>query len=88
LRQLSRKLLMIVGVNRFGQLPSCPFGNLQKERVSDQTDVLQGTLDLLIMRTIALERRCLFQHLPDAPASVDTAEQESQPARRPSGWGW
>jgi PadR family transcriptional regulator PadR len=24
--------------------------------VSDQTDVLQGTLDLLIMRTIALER--------------------------------
>jgi transcriptional regulator len=26
-----------------------------RSRVSDQTDVLQGTLDLLIMRTIALE---------------------------------
>jgi len=29
-------------------------GNLQEEHVSDQTDLLQGTLDLLIMRTIAL----------------------------------
>ena len=29
--------------------------NLQEDEVSDQTDVLQGTLDLLIMRTIALE---------------------------------
>src|SRR3954469_715941 len=29
--------------------------NLQGRPVSDQTDVLQGTLDLLILRTIALE---------------------------------
>jgi len=29
--------------------------NLQESRVSDQTDVLQGTLDLLIMRAITLE---------------------------------
>jgi PadR family transcriptional regulator, regulatory protein PadR len=32
-----------------------PYANLQEGTVSDQTDVLQGTLDLLIMRTIALE---------------------------------
>ena len=32
-----------------------PYANLQGRAVSDQTDVLQGTLDLLIMRTIALE---------------------------------
>ena len=30
-------------------------GNLQEPDVSDQTDLIQGTLDLLIMRTIALE---------------------------------
>jgi PadR family transcriptional regulator PadR len=29
-------------------------GNLQEDDVSDQTDLLQGTLDLLILRTIAL----------------------------------
>jgi PadR family transcriptional regulator len=29
-------------------------GNLQERYVSDQTDLIQGTLDLLIMRTIAL----------------------------------
>ena len=33
-----------------------PYANLQeRDCVSDQTDVLQGTLDLLVMRTIALE---------------------------------
>lgn len=32
-----------------------PYANLQEKTVSDQTDVLQGTLDLLIMRTIVLE---------------------------------
>ena len=33
-----------------------PYANLQESGgVSDQTDVLQGTLDLLIMRTLALE---------------------------------
>jgi len=34
---------------------SLPYANLQKGDVSDQTDVLQGTLDLLIMRTVVLE---------------------------------
>ena len=42
-------------VNFFPAAPSLPLANLQERRVSDQTDVLQGTLDLLIMRTIALE---------------------------------
>jgi hypothetical protein len=42
-------------VNLFRPAPSFPYANLQERRVSDQTDVLQGTLDLLIMRTIALE---------------------------------
>jgi PadR family transcriptional regulator, regulatory protein PadR len=32
-----------------------PLCNLQERRVSDQTDLIQGTLDLLILRTIALE---------------------------------
>jgi PadR family transcriptional regulator PadR len=32
-----------------------PLGNLQEGPMSDQTDLIQGTLDLLIMRTIALE---------------------------------
>src|SRR5688500_10877051 len=41
--------------NFFRSAPSLPLANLQERRVSDQTDVLQGTLDLLIMRTIALE---------------------------------
>jgi transcriptional regulator len=31
------------------------YGNLQENDVSDQTDLLQGTLDLLIMRTTALQ---------------------------------
>jgi transcriptional regulator len=31
------------------------YGNLQENGMSDQTDLLQGTLDLLIMRTVALE---------------------------------
>lgn len=38
-----------------GPLPSLPRVNLQEGCVSDQTDVLQGTLDLLIMRIIAPE---------------------------------
>jgi PadR family transcriptional regulator, regulatory protein PadR len=39
-----------------GQLRLLPYANLQERGgVSDQTDVLQGTLDLLIMKTIALE---------------------------------
>src|SRR5882672_10873247 len=46
---------------RVAQLfPDGPLGSFSSRRdagspVSDQTDVLQGTLDLLIMRTIALE---------------------------------
>src|SRR5688572_7255696 len=36
------------------RLPS-HLGNLQEKPVSDQTDLIQGTLDLLLMRTIALE---------------------------------
>ena len=37
-----------------GARSSCPYDNLQDD-MSDQTDVLQGTLDLLILRTLALE---------------------------------
>ena len=36
-------------------VPSIPYANLQESDMSDQTDVLQGTLDLLILKTIALE---------------------------------
>ena len=39
----------------FGSVPSIPYANLQENDMSDQTDVLQGTLDLLIMKTIALQ---------------------------------
>src|SRR4029077_2305299 len=42
-----------VGVFRLSQVLGRYVGGF--EEVSDQTDVLQGTLDLLIMRTIALE---------------------------------
>jgi PadR family transcriptional regulator len=35
--------------------PSLPLPIYKRGGMSDQTDVLQGTLDLLIMRTIALE---------------------------------
>ena len=37
------------------QAPSLPLAIYKRGGVSDQTDVLQGTLDLMIMRTIALE---------------------------------
>jgi hypothetical protein len=37
--------------------PSTPYGNLQEDTMSDQTDLIRGTLDLLTMRTIALEPR-------------------------------
>jgi PadR family transcriptional regulator, regulatory protein PadR len=47
---------MDLPVNFFPVSSVFPYANLQERgRVSDQTDVLQGTLDLLIMRTIALE---------------------------------
>ena len=36
---------------------STPYGNLQEDAMSDQTDLIRGTLDLLTMRTIALEPR-------------------------------
>jgi transcriptional regulator len=39
----------------FGPRPSLPCVNLQEGCVSGQTDVLQGTLDLLILGTIAPE---------------------------------
>jgi transcriptional regulator len=46
---------ILSGVNLEERGRVSPLVNLQEESVSDQTDVLQGTLDLLIMRTIALE---------------------------------
>ena len=36
---------------------STPYGNRQEDAMSDQTDLIRGTLDLLTMRTIALEPR-------------------------------
>ena len=36
---------------------STPYGNLQENTMSEQTDLIRGTLDLLTMRTIALESR-------------------------------
>ena len=36
---------------------STPCGNLQEDTMSDQTDLIRGTLDLLTMRTIGLEPR-------------------------------
>ena len=36
---------------------STPYGNLQENAMSDQTDLIRGTLDLLTLRTIALEPR-------------------------------
>jgi transcriptional regulator len=48
-----------IGIARTQEPPALvsvsSYGNLQENGVSDQTDLLQGTLDLLIMRTIALQ---------------------------------
>jgi len=58
-RPMLERMAVAVDVSRTRNLRPCSdvclLGNLQESDVSDQTDLLQGTLDLLIMRTIALE---------------------------------